>query len=150
MSDKTQFYLEKIKNLYGDELEVLSDTIDINWYIKVRFKCGHEAELGTKYILRGKVKCSICNHKNKMTNEQFIELFNSRYSEDFEVKSEYLGYKKPIIIEHKACGKEFLAIPNNFLPKGMKLVCPYCRHTKGKFYDKFMMVEEFRRKELEY
>lgn len=149
MSYKTQIYLERIKKLYDGKLEVLSDKIDTHWYVKVRFDCGHEGEFCTKYVLSGKLKCSICNHKNRMSQEEFRDRFNSRYGNEFELKSDYVGYRRPVIVEHKECGREFLALPNNFVPKNAKLSCPYCRTTKGRFYDKFAFVEEFRKGELD-
>lgn len=60
-------------------------------------------------------------------NTQSFKEKVKKYSEDaYEVLGEYTDSKTPILIRHKACGKEYKVFPNNFM-SGKR--CPNCRNN---------------------
>ncbi|MCX8031767.1 MAG: hypothetical protein N3A59_09385, partial [Thermodesulfovibrionales bacterium] len=120
-------------------LEILREGKAIS--VKVKFPCGHERILGYKYLKTGKVVCSVCYNKNKLSKEEFEERFNSKYKGKFELLSEYKGSSRKVLVKCKNCNAEFIIRGHNALY--LEIHCPYCYKLAKKYKD-YKRVKEFK------
>lgn len=129
----TETFKEKVKEMYGNEYEVLGNYIDSQTKIKMKhIKCNYTYEVKPNNFINGR-QCPNCKNErisesNRMSQEEFdqriIEITNGEY----EVIGEYLGRYKKVKIKHKICNYEYLVIPDNFL-RGTR--CPLCKVSVG-------------------
>lgn len=71
-----QEFMEQVKNVYGDDVEILTEYHDAKSKILVKYKCGHQDWKIPNKLLAGQT-CSICKNiklsKTKTkTKEQFV------------------------------------------------------------------------------
>lgn len=87
--------------------------------------CGR-TYLKTPYNVTSKPwMCKFCNADKTPGAKAFFE--RAKNKTDYEVLGDYKNNRTKILVRHKVCGKEFYAIPYNFLKS--KEGCPYCTNT---------------------
>ena len=63
----------------------------------------------------------------KVTHQDFLNRVKELTGDEYEVLSEYISAKTPIVIKHNNCGHVYNVSPSNFL-SGKR--CPQCNHPR--------------------
>lgn len=149
MSDKTNLFIERAKNIHGDQLYDYSEVIYINAHSKVKIICkkhGPFYQISDSHLRGG--GCAKCSGKNKTTEEFIIEskfFFGNRY--DY-TKVIYKNAISKVIIICKDHG-EFLITPNNHV--NCKQGCKLCgfktikikkTYTTQEFIDRSKLIHK--------
>ena len=143
-NNKSILFKEKVKELVGDEYEVLGEYKSSNSKILIRHnKCGYEYLISPNNFLVGR-RCPNCidivkkeigrtNWNDILFREKVKELVGNEYI----VLGNYINMNTKIKIRHNKCGYEYEVIPNKFLGKkslnytnGSR--CPKCSHKNAK------------------
>ena len=132
-------YKEKIKEIFGDDIIVLSEEY-VNAHTKLKFYCKKHGEFETKpyYLLQGHT-CPKCGREKQAENEKLgenevIERFINVHQNEYDYsKFKYLGYDThSTIICHKKRKNgtehgEFLQTPHAHITGHG---CPICNRSK--------------------
>jgi len=137
-------YKEKVREIYGDEYEILSDSITkLTDKIKIRHnKCGNVYEATARNLLR-RMGCRQCSYeitgmkqrgiskpsRTRKTEEQFKEDLLNILGSDYELVSNYISSHQYVKIRHKTCNNVYDVMPHNIISHHTK--CPYCVYTNG-------------------
>lgn len=129
-------FKKEISDLTNGEYEVISDYK--NQYEKVlikHLKCGKEYFITPKYFLRGD-RCRSCMEKKvKKTEEKFVKYLNLE-EPFYEIRSEFLGRKKPITLYNSKLDDEYITTPDKFIA-GVR--SPLDSHYKGEILIKTIL-----------
>jgi hypothetical protein len=122
-------YRLEIKELYGDEYEVIGTYINNSTNIDVKHKnCGNTWSVNPNSLLSGH-GCPKCSHRSyKKSQEEFEKEVFDLVGGEYTVLGEYTKNDKKIYIKHNICKHEYYVSPINFL-KGRR--CPVCNESKG-------------------
>ena len=130
----TEEFKTEVKSLVGDEYTVLGEYINVSTKILMKHNiCGKEYEIFPYSFLSGK-RCNNCLGGCKKTTEQFKEEVKNLTGDEYTVLGEYINDRTKILIKHNICGKEYEAVPHNFLKTGK---CPYCSGRAKKTTEQF-------------
>lgn len=129
------YYKKMVYDLVGDEYDVISDYVDANTQIQYKHNlCGCEFSMKPSSFKKSGSKCGnpFCKREYYIRDSKpkFIEDFYNIHSDEYELKSEYIGSLKPIDILHKKCGNLF-SIQKAYKSLN-KEICPYCTCNKSK------------------
>lgn len=129
------YYKKIVYDLVGDEYDVISDYVDANTQIQYKHNlCGCEFSMKPSSFKKSGSKCGnpFCKREYYIRDSKpkFIEDFYNIHSDEYELKSEYIGSMKPIDILHKKCGNSFSI--QKACKSLNKEICPYCTCNKSK------------------
>lgn len=121
---------ETIKNIYGDEYKVISDTYIKN-SIKMKFQhtiCGNIFE-STYMNMKAKRNqhCPYCGKKFRTTEDFKNDVFNLT-KDEYSVLGKFKTVDDHILMKHNLCSNEYLVAPKRFLCGDR---CPKCSKSKG-------------------
>ena len=117
-------FLEKVKDLYGNEYTFLEEYVNTGTKLKVRHNiCKNEYEVAPCNFFQG-YKCPYCSKHKKKTTESFKKEVKELVGEEYSVLGEYSNNKQKLKMRHNKCNKIFEMRPNDFL-YGHR--CPYCQ-----------------------
>ena len=125
-------FLEDVKSVFGDEVEVIGKYTGNKNKILVKYKkCGHIDMKAPIKLLAGQGcgKCkgkSISKSKTKNTDEYKKDLISNGITY-IEVLGEYTGVKNKIFVRNKKCNHKYFANANNILHGSG---CPICHGIK--------------------
>jgi hypothetical protein len=128
-NDEVSKYLES----FG--LKLLSEYKTIKEKINIKCSCGNNFETTFPTIRKSNVKgCASCvssymSNKLSKSHAEFLEDFQNKISDDYEVISTYINSKSNIKIKHLLCDHIYEAKAEKVLGRGT--VCPYCNMSKG-------------------
>lgn len=102
---------------------------------KIKLKhnvCGHEFEVVASSFISTKTKCKKCankiigkkNNENAKRNKDYKKYIKEKTNGEYELISDYEGYKKIATFKHVSCGNVYDTI-YAFFEKGNR--CPKCR-----------------------
>lgn len=121
-------FLNKVKNLVGDEYTVLEKIKNVDTKILFRHNiCKTEFSMAPKYFLKGNSRCPLCQpgKTNKLTldlvKKRIKDLGNNEY---ILIDENYVNIDTPILLMHKKCKNEYKVSLNNF-QHGER--CPFCK-----------------------
>lgn len=114
----------KVKQMYGDDYEVIGKYINKRSQIELIHKCGYTFSPYAGGFLQGKIKCPMCNQSTKLNTEIVKNKINDKFGSDFELLNEYKDSITPIKIRHKTCGNSFEVSYSNFIR--YVVGCPLC------------------------
>ena len=141
-----ELFIEKVKNICGDEYSVTSKYAGVNRDINiVHNACGYVQTRKAKGFIesiRRKSKCIKCEGLLIDTNS-FKKRITEKYGIEYSVIGEYVSAHKKILMKHNACENEWLVTPNNIF-RGYG--CPKCygivkKDTKQFNEEVFKIVE---------
>lgn len=136
---KDQF-LKDLRDTHGDEIIPLENYQGARkniWFKHII--CNHEWRASPDNILNGKTFCPKCSYSSRDI-EEFKELVNEKFGEEYIVTGEYINSRTSTTIFHKTCNNEFEATPDlilNNLPSLLKDQCPKCSIHHLKTTDEF-------------
>lgn len=123
-----EHFLKEVKQLVGNEYDVLGKYIDAKTKIRFRHnKCGHEFEMAPHTFLMGN-RCAKCSGNMKKNTELFKKEIYNLVEEEYTVLSEYKHNKYKVRFRHNECDNEFYMTPHCFL-RGHR--CPTCKESHG-------------------
>ena len=133
--NKTQEqFLEEVRELVGDEYEVLSKYINIDTPVTFRhIKCGEILTTTPYRFLKRGTRCKSCTiaeiaEKFRKTNEEYSKELHEKFGDEFELVGDYKGAHSIVHIRHNKCGRVFKTLANSFLRGGN---CVKCKASKG-------------------
>jgi len=122
-------FINKVKELVGNEYEFLEPYVNSNTRILVRHnKCNNIYKILPKNFLYGS-RCLLCSGYNKKSNEEFINEVRELVGNEYEFLEVYINTNTKLKVRHNICNKEYFVTPNNFL-QGYR--CPYCSNKTSK------------------
>lgn len=124
-------YREHVKEMTNGEYKVLGDYVNSRTPLEYKHKkCGTVFKTRPSTFSVGSTHCPVCANKSRskkqsMTTEEFKKRIKSLPNGDeFEILSEYNGYRKKVTFKHKKCGTIWKATPASFFTS--KHRCPNC------------------------
>lgn len=122
-------FINRVKELAGDEYTFLDKYINANIKIRVRHnKCGRNYFVAPSTFLRGH-RCPYCYFDSvKMTNNRFSNKLSKTIKREYAILEPFLGYDTLIKVKHKICGNIYQARPRSILQDAH---CPYCYGVGG-------------------
>ena len=93
--------------------------------------CGYEWKVIPNSLLLGH-GCPKCAGRMLKTKEQYAE----ELPEGYQLRSNYINAKTPVLHKHILCGTEWLATPSNILYNGTK--CPKCSANSPKTTEQYI------------
>lgn len=121
-------FRDEVRNIYGNEYEVLGDyTNNATKIIFMHNVCGKEYTTTPYNFLRQK-RCPECTFKYKKDTEYFKREVASLVGTEYVVTGDYKTTSTKLLMHHTTCGSDFKATPHSFL-KGTR--CPICNSSKG-------------------
>ena len=122
-------FLDQLKQVKGEEFEVLSKYVNDKTKIKIRHKICGTVFYPTPNNLIRKSGCPICARKSygkhkTHTPEEFKEMFYSVFPKDYELISDYKLSTEKVIVKHLVCGNIYKVLPGNLIHK--RSGCPFC------------------------
>lgn len=132
---------EKLQEYYDKEIQIThckckkSMNIKLSEWMSLHTTNRGVSKEGYLYL------CNHCSQEEK--NKTFQNKLDKNHNGDFVLVGNYMGRKKPVLIKHKACGKEFSIVPE--YNKGNMLVCRECGETSEYYKNK---IKE--KKDLEF
>lgn len=142
LAKDTQYFKDKIYNLFGEEFELVGDYINQKHPIKIRHNvCGNEFEiLPSNFLSRHNCpKCS--NYIGKKNTESFKKELQSLLGDDYILMNEYVNNRTKVRIKHNVCGNEYEIRPVDILhpnSRGVKTSnrgCKYCNNNGTSFQE---------------
>ena len=114
---KTQEQFEKeLHDKLGDKYVLLSRYINTNTKVLMKhLECGNTWEVTPSSMLNQNTKCPFCCGNRKKTTTQFKKEVYELVGNEYDVLSEYINAKKPILMRHNKCGNKWWVQPTNFL-----------------------------------
>ncbi|WCS68315.1 hypothetical protein Goe21_02050 [Bacillus phage vB_BsuM-Goe21] len=131
-------FIQKVKNLVGDEYTVLGTYINNKTPISmIHNKCGHIYDVRPDLFHNGN-RCPNCSRNRKPTTEEFyrrIREIDSDY--ELEPNQEYINNEIKLKFRHLTCNSIFEMRPQDFTNKRQR--CPNCKPiSKGE-----KVIEDF-------
>lgn len=134
MTDKTEKYLDRIKEHFGDRYDYSAITKINNQHEKVPIVCKKHDRCFYSYVhglIEGRGGCPECKKETlrnlkQMGSEKFIELMNEKFGDVYELKSLYINNHTEVDILCKKCGRVFRRKPKNILNG---IGCTYCESS---------------------
>lgn len=128
-SKNTEWFINEVVNLVGDEYKVLSN------YTKAKDKvlmqhvvCGYTWKVTPDNFLRRNSRCPRCNRNARLSNKEFAEYMNTILGDEYRVDGKYVNMHTKIQMTHLTCGKTWSVEPSS-LVQGTR--CPKCASSKG-------------------
>ena len=125
----TEEFKQEIKNLVGNEYEVVSDYVSN--HVKVEFlhnTCGNKYKATPAHFLTTGRRCPYCKGGIRIKGYDFSEEVKKETNGEYEVLSEYTNNRTPLKMLHKTCGTQWEIRPYNF-KNGKR--CPNCNQSHG-------------------
>lgn len=135
-------FLNKIKEVHGDKITLLSEYKDTKG--KIKFKCNiceTEDEVRADKLLEGR-GCKNCSSW-KFSKDTFVKILNDTYNDQYELISDFINMSTPIKLLHKPCGTILdIKSPTKFINKKENLcyICN-CSRSKGEIETKRILDE---------
>lgn len=126
-------FIIRFKERSKNEYEYISGYTRMSKKIKVKhLKCGSEFEVVASAFINTKTKCKECstkiigekNFQNNLAAKDYKKLVSERTNGEYELMSEYKGFKESVEIKHLICEKTYKTKYKNFA-RGNR--CPYCK-----------------------
>jgi predicted Zn-ribbon and HTH transcriptional regulator len=129
----TDDFKVRVKELTGDEYEILGEYVNNQTHIKMRHnKCNHVYHVSPNHFLNGKrcPKCKFEKQGNRLrkSHQQFIKEVYNLVRDEYQILSNYINNKEKVKILHNICGSIYKVSPDKFL---IGTRCPICKNTKG-------------------
>lgn len=126
----TEIYKKRVKDLVGDEYEVIGEYTGTENNIHMVHKiCGNNLYMKPHGFLGGN-RCKYCQHRSyKKTTEEFKQELKERFGNEYEVLGEYTSAYDKIEVRHSICGEKYSTIPHTFLTNDG--ICPICNIENG-------------------
>ena len=118
-------FLNKVKELVGDEYTVLSEYKKSSEKILMRHNiCNHEYYVTpAKFTNPPYRRCPKCNGGSKKTQEQWDKEVFELGEQEYISLTPYKNNRTHVLMEHITCGHKWNIMPSNFI-KGHR--CPKC------------------------
>lgn len=117
------YFKDEVKNLVGDEYEVVGEYINTHTKTMFKHNCGNTFEMSPHNFISGQ-RCKFCQHRSYVkTTEEFKNEVKELIDDEYSVLGEYKNNKTKILFRHNKCGKEYMVTPSDFLC-GYR--CSYC------------------------
>ncbi|NGS95760.1 hypothetical protein G6Z25_02345 [Clostridium perfringens] len=131
MKKTSKRFKQEIKEIWGNEYEVLDEYKNAKTKILVRHNCGYEYKVNPFSLLR-KNGCPMCAGKLKKTTKKFKEEIYEKYGDEYEVLGKYVNTNTKILVRHncKKCNYHEWEIRASSLLGGQG--CPICLGTTVK------------------
>lgn len=130
----TEVFKYKVRNLIGDEYDVLGHYNGMHTSIKMKHNnCGKIYNVTPDAFLQGR-RCPKCSKrkridKQRKTQEKFDKEVRDLVGKKYTVLGDYKNANTKILIRHnEGCGHEYKVKPTSFL-QGNR--CPKCKMSKG-------------------
>lgn len=129
-------FKKEVYQIFGDEVEVLGEYINIMTKIEVRYKsCGHTNMKTPTKLLAGQ-GCGLCKNKTiskakLKSTESYIERLKLKNIDYIKVMGEYTGSNKKIKVQNLKCNHIYEAIAHNILHGSGCPKCKGLRDTEG-------------------
>lgn len=148
IKDTNEEFISKFKDRSKDEYELLSEYILSNQKIKIKhITCGTIFEMKPNNFLQGQ-GCPECSKKiialkRTRTDEEYKQLINELYDNEFIVVSKYIKASEKVEVIHNVCGNKFSITAQSMLHDDYNH-CPFCNYaSKGEqriinYLDSFM------------
>lgn len=156
MSNKltTEEFRNKLKEVRGNEVELLSEYNGSTKPVKIRFaQCGHVVTINKPYNLLNGSNCVICrDHSLRKSPQQFEKEFNELVGDEYTLLTPYKTSRTKIKVKHNKCGNVYTVLPNRFMggdrcPKcssNHKLTTSEFKHKLNtKFPNKFIVLGDY-------
>ncbi|EGT4138502.1 hypothetical protein EQZ09_11950 [Clostridium perfringens] len=134
-------FIREVKELFGDEYEILGEYINAKTKVLVKHNCDkcncHKWEITPSNLLRG-YSCPVCAGNMKKTTEEFKKEIYDKYGNKYEVLEEYKNTNTKMLVRHncKKCNFHKWRITPSKLLNGRG--CPICGGTIKKTHDEFV------------
>lgn len=120
----TEYFKHEVRNLVGDEYEVIGEYV--NTHTKIKFKhltCGTEFEMTPHNFIAGQ-RCPKCQHGSKRkTTEEFKQELFDKVGDEYTLEDEYITKDTKVNFRHKLCNRLWYQTPGEIL-SGYR--CVYC------------------------
>ena len=133
----TEQFKEEVFEQVGDEYNVLGEYIEANTKILMKHNvCNHEYLVTPSAFLNNKSRCPKCVGGVARSQEEFIEIFNKKFGNEYTLLSEYKNSSTPVLIKHNVCNHQYSTSPSN-LTKEKYTKCPKCAGNIRKTTEQF-------------
>lgn len=123
-------YVEKVKNIFGDEYTIVGEFTGVVKRIEVRHnKCGKTYSPIARDLMTGR-GCSHCYGRKRLSQEDAFNQIYDILGDEYTIISEYKNSITPLEIRHEKCGHIYKASHNNI--KKTLCKCPNCKNIKSK------------------
>ena len=153
-----QYSFEEVKShIENDGRFELLSCVYINTHEPLSIKCNvcnHKFEMTHNRITVGKQGCPECGKlSSSIKRRKDIEILkdeinlygNGNYT---LITEDYLNNKKPIVIKHNECGRNFEVSAVDFLSKGVR--CNHCYNENFMSYNSTRILEKLKKYNLAY
>lgn len=120
-------YVQRVRELYGDDVLVLGDYVKSTQKVLHRHSCGNEWETTPNNIIRGH-SCARCAGVERKSHETYVKEIKKKFHGEYEVLGSYHNSHTKILHRHKICGREWLIAPTDLLSE---YGCGTCHASKG-------------------
>lgn len=122
-------FIQKVRDLVGDEYEVLGEYRGVNKKVKMRHtKCENIINVIPYNFITKRIRCIYCSGNVKKDTKTFKRQVYDLVGDEYTVLGEYINRKTKIKVKHNLCGYEYDVLPPNFL-RGRR--CPKCNESHG-------------------
>lgn len=138
-------FLYRVKNIYGDEYDVLTKYFNTRTKVKIRHNaCGNIYEIRPNDFINAKRKCRYCQGLIK-THEDFVKEVYELVKNEYTVLGTYKNALTKIKMKHNKCGSIYYTRPSNFTSANAR--CPKCLESRGeKKIEKWLIDNNIRYK----
>lgn len=132
---------EQVKNEFLEQgITLLSEYINYNSLLKVRYSCGFEVERTYANVVKSKYNCPHCTRIGYgRDTEQLKNEINDITNGEYSLLSEYKTMNDKVTIKHNKCEHIYEVTPHNFLDSGNR--CPKCGNYKGEIETERVLKE---------
>ena len=135
-------FLERVKDTWGDEYEVIGKYISMGSPVEVKHKiCNHVWFPKANNLIRGH-GCPKCANNQKKDTVDIKEKVKELTEEEYEFIGEYINVHEKALFVHHNCPSndckdfEFMTEPNGFINAGQR--CPKCAGTMQLTHEEFV------------
>lgn len=125
----TEEFKQEVKNLVGNEYEVVSNYVSNHIKVKMFHKeCNRTYEVTPGHFLTTGRRCPYCQGGIKVEGYNFKSEVEKETNGEYEILSDYKNNRTPVEIVHNTCGTKWKIRPYNF-KLGKR--CPNCNQSHG-------------------
>ncbi|PFF51825.1 MULTISPECIES: hypothetical protein [Bacillus cereus group] len=139
----TILFKEEIKDLVGDEYEVLGEYQNSKTHLLIKHnRCGREYYIRPNDFISLGARCSFCAGNIRKSHEDYVREIDSIYGSEYSVIGQYISNSNKIKIRHNKCEYEWSPRADGFLQR--KATCPECTKQRRRL-NKLKTHQEFKR-----
>ncbi|MDD9267863.1 DUF2726 domain-containing protein [Paenibacillus sp. GCM10023248] len=131
-------FKKELKEMHGDDYELISDYTNTQENVTLKHKCGFEWSVKPTQLLNRGTQCYNCFGSVKLTHEQFVQRIEEKYGHYFSVLGTYEHSQERILMKHNECGYEWRVMPSKLLYRDSTR--PKCYGKQKKTHEAFLEV----------